>query len=129
MGARGCVGVFNERVGDDRRSRSAYHWKPLLRRCTVAVFIRSISHWSLGTVRTTGTLSPRYDLHAQIQRECNSTLVTSHSGGQLTSFCLLHLGQDFVHWAPMPVAIWNGLDSSVTPPRKTPYDNEAIFTG
>jgi len=26
-------------------------------------------------------------------------------------------------------AIWNGLDASVTPPRVTKYDNEAIFTG
>jgi len=39
------------------------------------------------------------------------------------------VSKDFIHWAPMPVAIWNGLDSSVWPPRKTPYDNEAIFTG
>jgi hypothetical protein len=29
----------------------------------------------------------------------------------------------------MPVAIWNGLDSSVTPFKVTKYDNEAIFTG
>ena len=39
------------------------------------------------------------------------------------------VSKDFVHWAPLPVAIWNGLDSSVWPPRFTPYDNEAIFTG
>ena len=39
------------------------------------------------------------------------------------------VSKDFVHWAAMPVAIWNGLDSSVTPPRVTKYDNEAIFTG
>jgi len=39
------------------------------------------------------------------------------------------VSKDFVHWAPMPVAIWNGLDSSVTPPRVTKYDNQAIFTG
>ena len=32
-------------------------------------------------------------------------------------------------WAALPVAIWNGLDSSVWPPSVTPYDNEAIFTG
>eukprot|EP00041_Stephanoeca_diplocostata_P021593 m.504556 g.504556 ORF g.504556 m.504556 type:complete len:649 (+) comp21862_c0_seq7:117-2063(+) len=37
--------------------------------------------------------------------------------------------KDFVHWAALPVAIWNGLDSSVTPPKVTKYDNEAIFTG
>mmetsp|Transcript_5879 Transcript_5879/g.18217 ORF Transcript_5879/g.18217 Transcript_5879/m.18217 type:complete len:452 (-) Transcript_5879:62-1417(-) len=29
----------------------------------------------------------------------------------------------------MPVAIWNGLDASVWPPRRTPYDTQAIFTG
>merc|ERR1711871_933899 len=39
------------------------------------------------------------------------------------------VSKDFVTWAPLPVAIWNGLDSSVTPPRVTKYDNEAIFTG
>ena len=39
------------------------------------------------------------------------------------------VSKDFIHWAPLPVAIWNGLDSSVWPPRETPYDNEAIFTG
>ena len=39
------------------------------------------------------------------------------------------VSKDFVHWAPLPVAIWNGLDSSVWPPRPTPYDNEAIYTG
>ena len=39
------------------------------------------------------------------------------------------VSKDFVHWAALPVAIWNGLDSSVWPPKVTPYDNEAIFTG
>ena len=39
------------------------------------------------------------------------------------------VSKDFVHWAPLPVAIWNGLDSSVWPPRPTLYDNEAIYTG
>lgn len=39
------------------------------------------------------------------------------------------VSKDFIHWAPLPVAIWNGLDSSVTPPKVTKYDNEAIFTG
>eukprot|EP00316_Scyphosphaera_apsteinii_P000801 CAMPEP_0119304042 /NCGR_PEP_ID=MMETSP1333-20130426/5366_1 /TAXON_ID=418940 /ORGANISM="Scyphosphaera apsteinii, Strain RCC1455" /LENGTH=526 /DNA_ID=CAMNT_0007306853 /DNA_START=97 /DNA_END=1677 /DNA_ORIENTATION=+ len=39
------------------------------------------------------------------------------------------VSKDFIHWAQMPVAIWNGLDSSVWPPKVTPYDNEAIFTG
>ena len=29
----------------------------------------------------------------------------------------------------MPVAIWNGLDASFSPPKVTKYDNEAIFTG
>eukprot|EP00929_Paragymnodinium_shiwhaense_P066339 TRINITY_DN33267_c0_g1_i1.p1 TRINITY_DN33267_c0_g1~~TRINITY_DN33267_c0_g1_i1.p1 ORF type:complete len:563 (-),score=121.41 TRINITY_DN33267_c0_g1_i1:300-1988(-) len=39
------------------------------------------------------------------------------------------VSKDFVHWAQMPVAIWNGLDTSTWPPRKTPYDEQAIFTG
>eukprot|EP00913_Durusdinium_trenchii_P010821 g10150.t1 len=29
----------------------------------------------------------------------------------------------------MPVAIWNGLDSSFSPPRLTTYDTVAIYTG
>merc|ERR1719189_2601889 len=29
----------------------------------------------------------------------------------------------------MNVAIWNGIDSSVWPPKATPYDTQAIFTG
>jgi len=37
--------------------------------------------------------------------------------------------KDFVHWADVRTAIWNGLDASVTPPRVTKYDNEAIFSG
>jgi len=39
------------------------------------------------------------------------------------------VSKDFVHWAALPVAIWNGLDASTTPPKVTKYDNEAIFTG
>jgi len=42
------------------------------------------------------------------------------------------VSKDFVHWAPLPVAIWNGLDKSKTPNTPgyiTKYDNEAIFTG
>ena len=39
------------------------------------------------------------------------------------------VSKDFVSWAALPTAIWNGLDSSVSPPRVTKYDNEAIFTG
>lgn len=39
------------------------------------------------------------------------------------------VSKDFIHWAPLPVAIWNGLDSSVTPAKVTKYDNQAIFTG
>ena len=43
------------------------------------------------------------------------------------------VSKDFVTWAAMPVAIWNGLDVTepgvTTPWRVTPYDNEAIFTG
>lgn len=37
------------------------------------------------------------------------------------------VSKDFVHWAALPVAIWNGFQ--VSPFNKTPYDNEAIFTG
>ena len=37
--------------------------------------------------------------------------------------------KDLIHWAALPVAIWNGLDASVWPPRITSYDNEAIYTG
>mmetsp|Transcript_4924 Transcript_4924/g.16476 ORF Transcript_4924/g.16476 Transcript_4924/m.16476 type:complete len:548 (+) Transcript_4924:27-1670(+) len=39
------------------------------------------------------------------------------------------VSKDFVSWAAMPVAIWNGLDASAWPPRATPYDNQAIYTG
>jgi len=42
------------------------------------------------------------------------------------------VSKDFVHWAPLPVAIWNGLDKSHDPSTReyiTKYDNEAIFTG
>ncbi|CAE8614642.1 unnamed protein product [Polarella glacialis] len=39
------------------------------------------------------------------------------------------VSKDFVHWAQLPVAIWNGLDTSVSPPRVTKYDNQAIYTG
>ncbi|CAK9039597.1 Beta-fructofuranosidase [Durusdinium trenchii] len=39
------------------------------------------------------------------------------------------VSKDFVHWTEMPVAIWNGLDSSFSPPRLTTYDTVAIYTG
>jgi sucrose-6-phosphate hydrolase SacC (GH32 family) len=39
------------------------------------------------------------------------------------------VSKDFVNWAPLPTAIWNGLDSSTDPFTVTKYDNEAIFTG
>jgi len=39
------------------------------------------------------------------------------------------VSKDFINWAQLPVAIWNGFDSSVWPPKKTPYDSQAIFTG
>jgi len=39
------------------------------------------------------------------------------------------VSKDFVNWADVRTAIWNGLDASVSPPRVTKYDNEAIFTG
>jgi hypothetical protein len=69
----------------------------------------------------------------------------ARTGDHLTTFCVyqIHLAygkghgpdyghfvsKDFINWAPMPVAIWNGIDSSVTPFKETKYDNEAIFTG
>ena len=37
------------------------------------------------------------------------------------------VSKDFVTWAELPVAIWNGVDSSTG--AATPYDNEAIYTG
>ena len=37
------------------------------------------------------------------------------------------VSRDLVHWARMPVAIWNGLDVSTG--KRTAYDNEAIFSG
>ena len=42
------------------------------------------------------------------------------------------VSKDFVHWAPLPVAIWNGYDKGHAPGTAgyvTKYDNEAIFTG
>ena len=39
------------------------------------------------------------------------------------------VSKDFVNWAELPVALWNGLDASVWPPRVTKYDSGAIFTG
>lgn len=42
------------------------------------------------------------------------------------------VSKDFVHWAALPVAIWNGIDKSHpegTEGYITKYDNEAIFTG
>jgi hypothetical protein len=39
------------------------------------------------------------------------------------------VSKDMVTWAALPVAIWNGLDYSVSPPRVTTYDNIAIYTG
>lgn len=42
------------------------------------------------------------------------------------------VSKDFVHWAPLPVAIWNGYDKGHAPGTTeyiTKYDNEAIFTG
>ena len=42
------------------------------------------------------------------------------------------VSKDFVHWAQLPVAIWNGYDKGHPPDSEsyiTKYDNEAIFTG
>jgi sucrose-6-phosphate hydrolase SacC (GH32 family) len=39
------------------------------------------------------------------------------------------VSKDLVDWASMPVALWNGLDVSVWPPRVTPYDTNAIYSG
>ena len=37
--------------------------------------------------------------------------------------------KDLVKWTALPVAIWNGFDYSVSPPRVTSFDNQAIYTG
>ena len=37
------------------------------------------------------------------------------------------VSKDFVHWARLPVAIWNGVDASTG--ASTPWDDQAIFTG
>ncbi|KAL3904877.1 MAG: hypothetical protein SGPRY_011125 [Prymnesium sp.] len=39
------------------------------------------------------------------------------------------VSKNFLDWAPMPIAIWNGLDVSALPYKKTLYDEQAIFTG
>jgi sucrose-6-phosphate hydrolase SacC (GH32 family) len=39
------------------------------------------------------------------------------------------VSKDFVFWSELPVAIWNGIDSSVEPPRVTAYDTKTIATG
>ena len=39
------------------------------------------------------------------------------------------VSKDFVNWAPLPTAIWNGLDSSTTPFTPTKYDTRAIWSG
>jgi sucrose-6-phosphate hydrolase SacC (GH32 family) len=39
------------------------------------------------------------------------------------------VSKDFVSWAEVPVAIWNGIDISTNPPRQTDYDDVAIFSG
>ena len=39
------------------------------------------------------------------------------------------VSKDFINWAPLPTAIWNGYDASTTPLTVTKYDNEAIYTG
>ena len=54
------------------------------------------------------------------------TTVAHHGGGPIWGHWL---SKDLVRWARAPVAIWNGLDTSVSPHRTTPYDNGAIFTG
>ena len=37
--------------------------------------------------------------------------------------------KDLINWAEVGVAIWNGFDWSTAPPRVTPWDNQAIYTG
>jgi sucrose-6-phosphate hydrolase SacC (GH32 family) len=39
------------------------------------------------------------------------------------------VSKDFINWAPLPTAIWNGLDSSTTPFTPTKYDTRAIWSG
>lgn len=40
------------------------------------------------------------------------------------------VSRDFVHWAQLPVAIWNGINCNITEcGEPTPYDSVAIYTG
>lgn len=39
------------------------------------------------------------------------------------------VSKDFINWAPLPTAIWNGLDSSTTPFTVTNYDRGGIWSG
>lgn len=50
----------------------------------------------------------------------------AHEGGPVYGH---FVSKDFVHWAALPVAIWNGIDASSDPPRMTLYDTRAIYTG
>eukprot|EP00935_MAST-01C_sp_MAST-1C-sp1_P001660 g1660.t1 len=89
--------------------------------------------------------SPQY--HLQDQHGCNENdpngPVFDPVHGVIHQFYQIHLAaypghgpdyghfvsKDFIHWAQLPVAIWNGVDSSVIPFKKTPYDDQAIYTG
>ena len=39
------------------------------------------------------------------------------------------VSKDFINWAPLPTAIWNGVDSSTTPFKATMYDTRGIWSG
>eukprot|EP01052_Picozoa_sp_SAG31_P026444 SAG31_NODE_2395_length_5790_cov_73.555614_5_plen_891_part_00 len=54
------------------------------------------------------------------------TTAAHHGGGPIWGHWL---SKDLVRWSRAPVALWNGLDASAVPPRVTPYDNGAIYTG
>jgi sucrose-6-phosphate hydrolase SacC (GH32 family) len=54
------------------------------------------------------------------------TTAAHHGGGPIWGHWV---SKDLVRWSRAPVALWNGLDTSAAPPRVTPYDNGAIYTG
>jgi len=68
-----------------------------------------------------------YQIHlsAPISHYLDGTVATSGHGPDYGHF----VSKDFIHWAALPTAIWNGFDASTTPLTVTKYDNEAIFTG
>ena len=39
------------------------------------------------------------------------------------------VSKDFINWAPLPTAIWNGVDSSTVPFTATKYDTRGVWSG